>query len=182
MPVAPRTVVGAARDMNWEAIGSASELIGAAATVVTLAYLAIQIRHSTRAARATSYQAAMASIAEWTRTTGSDPSLAVLFHRGIRDTRALSEQERIQFGYLLLSLVRNFENLYFQFRNGTLDEENWDPWASRIERTFASPGSRLWWKEQAPAFSMAFRKFVDEVAAQPGRAGGSRSRRSLEGP
>ena len=37
--------------MNWEAIGAMSELIGATAVVVTLAYLAVQIRENSRAVR-----------------------------------------------------------------------------------------------------------------------------------
>lgn len=32
--------------MNWDALGAVGELVGAGAVVITLAYLAIQIRHS----------------------------------------------------------------------------------------------------------------------------------------
>lgn len=32
--------------MNWEAIGAIGELIGALAVVLTLVYLAVQVRHS----------------------------------------------------------------------------------------------------------------------------------------
>ncbi|NNL84404.1 MAG: hypothetical protein HKP27_02070 [Myxococcales bacterium] len=151
--------------MNWDAIGSASELVGALSTIVALIYLGVQIRHNTRSTRASSYQAAMTSIAEWTRTIGSNPELAMLFFRGARNSESLSEPERVQFGYLLLSLARNFENLFFQYRNGTLDEAHWRPWASRIERTFATAGTHNWWVEQAPAFSDAFRTFVEEIGS-----------------
>ncbi len=34
--------------MNWDAIGAVGEIIGAAAVVVTLAYLALQVRPSTK--------------------------------------------------------------------------------------------------------------------------------------
>ena len=34
--------------MNWDAIGAVGEVVGAAAVVVTLAYLAVQIRRNTR--------------------------------------------------------------------------------------------------------------------------------------
>jgi hypothetical protein len=39
--------------MNWDALGSLSELVGAIAVVVTLAYLAIQIRENNKMMRAT---------------------------------------------------------------------------------------------------------------------------------
>ena len=37
--------------MNWDAVGAMSELVGAIAVVVTLIYLAVQIRLNTRAIR-----------------------------------------------------------------------------------------------------------------------------------
>jgi hypothetical protein len=38
--------------MNWDAIGAVGEIVGALAVVVTLFYLAQQVKHSTRMARA----------------------------------------------------------------------------------------------------------------------------------
>ncbi len=34
--------------MNWDAIGAVGDMVGALAVIVTLAYLALQIRASTR--------------------------------------------------------------------------------------------------------------------------------------
>ena len=34
--------------MNWDAVGAIAELLGALATVATLAYLAVQIRQNSR--------------------------------------------------------------------------------------------------------------------------------------
>lgn len=55
--------------MNWEAIGATGEIVGAAAVVITLACLAIQIRNSTRIARSAVRQV----IANMAFTMGSDP-------------------------------------------------------------------------------------------------------------
>lgn len=38
--------------MNWDAIGAIGEIIGATAVFLTLAYLALQIRQSTKAIQA----------------------------------------------------------------------------------------------------------------------------------
>ena len=54
--------------MNWEAIGAIGEIIGAVAVVVTLAYLAIQIRNNTQIARSATRQA----IAETAMTHGTN--------------------------------------------------------------------------------------------------------------
>jgi hypothetical protein len=40
--------------VDWEAIGALGEVLGATGVIVTLGYLAVQIRHNTRALRAAS--------------------------------------------------------------------------------------------------------------------------------
>jgi hypothetical protein len=42
--------------MNWEAVAAIGDLIGAVGVIVTLAYLAVQIRRNTLATYANSYQ------------------------------------------------------------------------------------------------------------------------------
>mgnify|MGYP006121417371 CR=1 FL=1 len=44
--------------MNWEATRAIGEIIGAMTVVLTLAYLAIQMRHGTKATQAASMRAA----------------------------------------------------------------------------------------------------------------------------
>ena len=46
--------------MNWDAIGAVGEILGAAAVVLSLVYLATQIRQGTSATRTATRDAAMA--------------------------------------------------------------------------------------------------------------------------
>ena len=41
--------------MNWDALGAIGELVGATAVVLTLGYLAVQIRQSSKSSRQQSY-------------------------------------------------------------------------------------------------------------------------------
>ena len=43
--------------MNWEAIGATGEIIGAVGVIVTLVYLAIQIRQNTASLKSSTLQA-----------------------------------------------------------------------------------------------------------------------------
>ena len=51
--------------MNWEAIGAIGEVVGAAAVVVTLGYLAVQIRANTAALKAEGVRAPRFVFAEY---------------------------------------------------------------------------------------------------------------------
>jgi hypothetical protein len=44
--------------MNWDAIGAVAELLGAAGVIVSLGYLAIQIRQNTAALRGNAHEVA----------------------------------------------------------------------------------------------------------------------------
>ena len=62
--------------MNWDAIGAIGEIIGAIAVVVTLAYLAIQVRHAKETAQRTLHQNKIESLREMTMTVLSSESLS----------------------------------------------------------------------------------------------------------
>lgn len=51
--------------MNWDAIGAIGEIVGAAAVVLTLGYLAMQIRHSERATTDSNRMARYNGVREW---------------------------------------------------------------------------------------------------------------------
>jgi hypothetical protein len=42
--------------MNWEALGAIGEIVGAIAVVVTIGYLAVQIRQNTESLHAATFQ------------------------------------------------------------------------------------------------------------------------------
>ena len=118
--------------MNWEAIGAVGEIVGATAVVVTLIYLAVQVRHTTRATdtarratQAASFQAASALDQDFLLTLGKDPVTAQLWNTYLTDPETLSTEQKRQGLYLFISFLRRLENLYFQDRLGTLSEEGW---------------------------------------------------------
>lgn len=151
--------------MNIMELGAIGELVGGVAVIGTLGYLAIQVRQSTKAARSTSYQAAVASVSEWTRCLGSGAALELLFHGASEDPASQTEGQLVQYRYLLLSIVRNYENIHYQYQNGSLDKATWLPWATRIRRASSTPGFREWWPTQRTVFNAAFRELID--SAQP---------------
>jgi hypothetical protein len=74
-------------------LGSLGELIAAVATVVTLIYLATQIRHNNKALDETTSAAVNASYASINSRISSDEQFAELFIRGRRDLGSLNPVE-----------------------------------------------------------------------------------------
>jgi hypothetical protein len=71
--------------MNWDAIGALAETIGALAVVISLIYLAVQIRSGTKALRTTLRDSAFRYLGEWKYVLSADPELPWLFKRGLRN-------------------------------------------------------------------------------------------------
>ena len=59
--------------MNWDAIGAVGEIIGAIAVVVSLMYLAVQIRTSSKLAKAQMFQSAVAEQSRVADGVTNDP-------------------------------------------------------------------------------------------------------------
>ncbi len=108
--------------MDVMKLGAIGELVGGFAVIATLGYLDVQVRQGTRSSRSATYQAAITNVAEWTRTVGSNNDTAVLLHEGMMDLDSLEREERIHWAFLFTSAVRTFENLFYQYEIGSIDE------------------------------------------------------------
>ena len=146
--------------MNWEAIGAIGEVAGAAGVIVTLAYLAIQIRQNTRAVRSSTYQALTDSSMSFTALIAGDPSLAGIWDKGMSDYASLERESQVRFGFLMQNYVRMLENAFHQHQDGMLSGERWLRMARSIELVSQSPGFAQWWRSERAPFSESFERFV----------------------
>lgn len=123
--------------MNWEAIGAVGELVSGLAVLVTLIYLAVQVREARRATIAQIYQArADAS----SRSSIAHPALhkfSILVDEGnARDEvwKELTIDERAQLRSYFLEQLTRMDSNYTQYKLGFLDES----WMDQIEKTLRS--------------------------------------------
>jgi hypothetical protein len=151
------------RPVNWEAIGAIAELVGAGGVIATLVYLAAQIRQNTISTRTQSYQAVVEALSHWSRSVGLDPSVATLLVQGNRDLGALPPAQRAQYTFLMVSLFRNYENIFYQHEQGAIDDVVFEGWKLRMRESLAAPGTRDWWDSGRLAYSTPFRAFLEQT-------------------
>lgn len=90
--------------MNWDAIGAVGELVGAVAVVVTLVYLALQIRHNTNQSRASSHHAISDSLNQLNMMFGQSGEMSELWLSGLQDRSSLTDVQRWQFDSILRAI------------------------------------------------------------------------------
>jgi hypothetical protein len=148
--------------MNWSAVSAIADLLAATGVTLTVVYLALQIRKNTHATHSQTYQLATSALAEMAGIIGSNKELARIFRIGMMNPDTLDEDEFAQFGYLGISLFRRFENVFFQYQSGMINEDFWTGHRDNILWFFHRPGMQAWWKDRKFAFSKRFREFLDE--------------------
>ena len=145
--------------MNWEAISAIGEIIGALAVVITLIYLARQIKDNTRVARSATRQ----SIAETTMSIADDMigdrELAKVFLKDIQNAD-LDAAERLQIFARAYKGMRNYENIHYQFLTGMLSENEWLGFRSNLKANFEWASMRAYWDNEKQYYSAPFQKEV----------------------
>ena len=146
--------------MNWEALGAIGQIIAATAVVVSLMYLAAQIRHQNRESRLS----AMREISNGFRNSTTkllDSGITGIFVKCFDGFETLTNEERLKLIIGITSIFRAWEEAYIQRENGYVDERSWKPMLSYCTYILsASPGQRVW-EMRKEHFDGRFRDFVD---------------------
>ena len=80
--------------MNWEALGAIGEIVAAVAVVITIGYLAVQIRQNTDSLRAATIQDIVREGNVFVRDLALHPDLARVWRSGLDSLETLSSEER----------------------------------------------------------------------------------------
>jgi hypothetical protein len=147
--------------MNWNLIGAVSEFLAAVGVIVTLVYLAIQIRLS----RAEARHASIDRLVEmWSSCIGSvadNPDLVAIMVKAFDGVDALAEVERARFFAHMGRVFRIIEAIYVHHRDGTIDSDLWDGIDASNSDVFGTDATKQYWQIRQHWFSREFRKYVD---------------------
>ena len=147
--------------MNWEALGATADMIGSLGVIVTLGYLAVQIRQNTRSVRGAAYQSIIESIASANDMLANNPQLSGVFRAGQEGTSELTEDETRTFHHLMNSFVRRFENVHLQDSRGLLEREDWSGFLESGLNLLSKKGAGAWWRQNAWRYNTPFVDFIN---------------------
>ena len=116
--------------MNWSAIGAIGELVGGVAVIVSLIYLAIQIRQNTKATRAEIYQQRSQGAADFFMSQATDVEMSELmnsvFEEGLGKLEKLTPLELRLFRSFQLASLPRMDNNHYQYEQGFLEPEYYE--------------------------------------------------------
>ena len=154
--------------MTLEDLGNAGEFLGAIAVLVSLVYLALQIRHNTMTVRAGTSAAISESLARSTEVLGVDPQAARVYILGLAGDSSLSFEENLQFNFLFRTYMRRVENAYYQQLRGFVDTDHWQTTERTLSQMLKMPGGKRNWEESRDLYSDRFVAHLDRILIELG--------------
>ena len=154
--------------MNWDAVGAVGEVIGALAVVVSLLYLAVQIRNQNKESRLNSVSEAARQWNEVLASTANDRALCQVWVDGVNDFDSLELIDRTQFTAHAGRILRVVEAMYEHHKQGRLEAETWEAMYRILLDLFAYKGTKDWWKTRRHWYTQSFQSFVAEVINNSG--------------
>lgn len=150
--------------MGWEVVSAISNLVASIAVTVSVIYLAMQIQRSTKATHSQTYQFATQALGEMAAIVGDSKDRARIFTVGMATPEQLDHDEFNQFAYLGISLFRRYENVFFQYQSGMIDQDFWAGHRDNLLWFYHRPGTQRWWQERRLGFSKRFRTFLESTS------------------
>ncbi len=160
--------------MNWEAIGAVGELLGAVGVIVTLAYLAVQVRqnsrnldHNTRAVVSAAEIAGGQQVLMGQLPIAQSADLADLLLRGSRDYSALTSIEKLRFRSFWHGALISHQGYFFQLQRGLLNEDVWGAYSRQFDAGARQPGFQEWWRHSKALFDPSFQAYFEAKMTDP---------------
>ena len=152
--------------MNWDAIGTVGEILGALAVVLSLGYVAVQIRQNTEATKDLAAQHLTNANSETNYLIATNDDLAKILQKGSKDRDSLAEHEQLRFNTLLFAIYNQFDFAYRRHLAGKLEDASWKKIKYEIPVFLNLPGWLSWWHQDKSRFSSEFVTFVDKLLSE----------------
>ena len=111
--------------MNWEAVSAVAEWIGVVLIVVSLGYVAVQIRQNTKTVRSATELEAGRQWSEFHARIAHSRDMADIWDKGLTNTADLTKSEKRKFIWLVAEYFFPVESLYRQCQLGFLGLDSW---------------------------------------------------------
>lgn len=144
-------------------LGNIGEFVAAIATIGTLVYLALQIRHNTEGLRVSSYNQLANELGRLLEAVYLNPEFAEIFRRGSTDPSMLSDEERARFTAYLAAFYYSYENLFSLFERGKVEREMWENALENALPLFSRPGIKEFGSRRTGAVSQRFHAHLRDL-------------------
>ncbi len=148
--------------MELDQLASIGELLGGMGVILSLLYLAFQLREQSRGLRSESYGRSLDRLARIQERLSEPSEFSRCFNRGLVDPESLSIEERIHFTWACTEMFGAFEYMHYQQSQGALPEQIWLRWKDTVRFWMTFAGIRAWWIGKPSPFNASFSALIED--------------------
>jgi len=149
--------------MTWETAGTIAEVVAAIAVVVSLWYVAVQLKQNTELARAELEVQLGVVWAEMHDNVIQNPSLARAYDLAENNWNELSEEDIRTYLWWVAKSFHVLEGMYRQHRRGLLADSVWEPYDRYIAGVLQIDAVMGWWRSDGSLTSKEFHAHVEAL-------------------
>ena len=128
--------------MNWNALGAIGEIVSAFAVIVTLFYLAFQIRQTNVQTKSEALRIAIQAWVDQQRRAFETEEDVAFMRKAMNNYKNLSQDEKGRFFGVLLGYIAPFSNIREKHLAGLMDESAFHSVEEAFANVVTSPGAR----------------------------------------
>jgi hypothetical protein len=149
--------------MGLDSLAQVGEFVGGVFVVISLVYLAHQVRQNTRSLRTENYARVLDRMSTLQSRLSTDRELNRVVAIGAENPGQLTPAERLRFSWSLYELFGAAEFMYHQAGEHALPPAVWERWRATIGWWLSHPGMRAWWRAKPAPLAADFERFADEM-------------------
>lgn len=148
--------------MNWNVLIAIAEIIGAIAVVVSLLYLAREIRLSSRSVAISALRDTTAQWNEWSNMLASSSDLADVVAKGNRSYADLSGAELLRYGAFVQSFFDNVQSERALVIDHRMDDDV-SVLEAIVARRISIDGFATWWDKNTKDYDDEFVSWIEKI-------------------
>ncbi len=127
-------------------LGAIGELLGAIAVIASVLYLALQIRHGMQGYKSNITQQVSSHFSMLQMEIAKNDSLLRSWGKA-QSGQPLDTLDQSRVLYVVQAFLIGFENMYFQYRAGMIDENSYQARRIVMGMMIKIPGALEWWNK-----------------------------------
>ena len=150
-----------------EAAGNVGELISGIAVLITLVYLAVQVKQHTNSLRtanrhdlSTGYRVHNEKLV--------DPNVSEAYALGLRDFPEMPAHKKRTFTHTINDHALFLQTAFALYESGELGFENYSPYLTWLACHLVTPGGSKWWGETKEFYNAPLVESLDRRIAEGG--------------
>jgi hypothetical protein len=131
--------------MSWEAAGAIAEILGGLAVIISILYLAKQVKESRLLAFGQSQREIMAASPALWSPFNTVPTAITDFRNGLNRYEDLDPDSQARFNHLVLPIINHVESVHMMHGKGLYDDPSYERWMAAAIGIITTEGGAPWW-------------------------------------